>query len=148
MLGSGGGMIPVETQERMYDYMCERYVLRPDSGGPGRFRGGLGIQKDYRFMRQCYVSARTDRWKFPPVGVEGGSAGAPGSFVLNPGTAGERHLHSKFSELAVDDVPFAVGNDVSDGRITRRRIVGSDIGMNEQLYLSLLRSLQGERGHA
>ena len=103
MLGSGGGMIPVETQERMYDYMCERYVLRPDSGGPGRFRGGLGIQKDYRFMRQCYVSARTDRWKFPPVGVEGGSAGAPGSFVLNPGTAGERHLHSKFSELAVDD---------------------------------------------
>jgi N-methylhydantoinase B len=103
MLGSGGGMIPVETQEAMYDYLCERYTLRQDTGGPGRFRGGLGITKDYRFLRPCYVSARTDRWKFPPIGVEGGKAGLPGEFLLNPGKPGERRLHSKFSELMVDD---------------------------------------------
>jgi N-methylhydantoinase B len=101
MLGSGGGMIPVETQELMYDYRCERYELVPDSGGPGRQRGGLGVRKDYRFQRECSVSARTDRWVFPPAGASGGEAGAPGSFLLERADGSSRSLPSKFAEVAV-----------------------------------------------
>lgn len=101
MLGSGGGMIPIETQELLYDFRCERYQLRRDSGGPGQFRGGPGIQKDYVFLRPCSVSARTDRWRFPPAGRAGGEAGRPGAFVLNPGAATEAWLTSKFADLAV-----------------------------------------------
>jgi N-methylhydantoinase B len=101
MLGNGGGMIPIETQELLYDFRCERYMLLPDSGGPGEYRGGAGVQKDYRFQRPCSVSARTDRWKFPPAGLAGGHAGQPGEFILNPGTPSQRSLPSKFADLLV-----------------------------------------------
>jgi N-methylhydantoinase B len=101
MLGGGGGMIPVELSEAMYDIRCERFTLRPDTGGAGRYRGGLGLEKVYRFLRPCVLSARTDRWVFPPAALEGGADGAPGKYVLNPGTAAERQLPSKFADIIV-----------------------------------------------
>ncbi|MBV9659937.1 MAG: hydantoinase B/oxoprolinase family protein, partial [Acidimicrobiales bacterium] len=91
----------VETTELMYDIQCERFRLRPDSGGAGRYRGGLGIEKDIRFLVDCIVSARTDRWVFPPGGIRGGSSGAPGAYVLQPDQPDEVRLPSKFGEYPV-----------------------------------------------
>jgi N-methylhydantoinase B len=139
MLGGSGGMIPVELSEAMYDLRCERFALRRDTGGAGKFRGGLGLEKVYRFLRPCVLSARTDRWVFPPAGLDGGSAGAPGGYVLNPGTEGEQQLPSKFAEMIVDagDVvsfcttggggfgdpferePARVLADISSGKVSR-----------------------------
>jgi N-methylhydantoinase B len=101
MMGGHGGMISVEATEMMYDLRCEQFRLRPDTGGPGKFRGGLGVQKDIRFLSDCVVSARTDRWVIPPAGIGGGGPGAPGQYVLNPGRLDEQHLPSKFSEFEV-----------------------------------------------
>jgi N-methylhydantoinase B len=85
----------------MYELRCEHFRLRPDTGGPGRFRGGLGVEKNIRFLCDSVVSARTDRWLFPPAGIARGRAGAPGAYVLNPDQQGERLLASKFAELEV-----------------------------------------------
>ena len=41
---------PIEVFERDYPLRCERYELRPDSGGPGRWRGGLGTTKTVRAL--------------------------------------------------------------------------------------------------
>ncbi len=67
--------VPVEMQEASYPYRIEAKRLRVDSGGPGRFRGGLGIEKVYRFDRDLTLLAKIERIGCPPWGVEGGGPG-------------------------------------------------------------------------
>jgi N-methylhydantoinase B len=98
--------IPVEAQEGRNPVLVERYELIPDSGGAGRHRGGLGLRKDIRVLADDVVlSNLTDRHVFAPYGLDGGKDGMLGSIVLNPGTPGERRLHSKeVVRLERDDV--------------------------------------------
>lgn len=71
-------IIPMELQETIYPYRYEELSLRQDSGGPGRFRGGLGFVKRYRILRECILRTNLDRTLCPPWGVNGGMAGAVG----------------------------------------------------------------------
>jgi N-methylhydantoinase B len=88
--------IPVESQEARNPIVVERYELIPDSGGAGRYRGGLGVRKDVRMLADDVVlSNLTDRHVFAPYGLAGGAEGTLGKTVLNPGTPAERRLHSK-----------------------------------------------------
>jgi N-methylhydantoinase B len=88
--------IPIEAQEARNPIRIERHELIPDSGGAGRFRGGLGVRKDVRVLADDVVlSNLTDRHRFAPYGLRGGSSGMLGEIVLNPGTDRERRLHSK-----------------------------------------------------
>jgi N-methylhydantoinase B len=88
--------IPVEAQEARNPIVVERLELVPDSGGAGRTRGGLGLRKDIRVLADDVVlSNLTDRQRFQPYGLAGGSPGRLGETVLNPGTPGERQIHSK-----------------------------------------------------
>ena len=68
--------IPVEMQEALYPFRLLGKRLRPDSGGPGRRRGGLGVEKTYRILAPCKVSLKFERGQCPPWGLEGGGAGA------------------------------------------------------------------------
>ncbi|MBI4233209.1 MAG: hydantoinase B/oxoprolinase family protein [Chloroflexi bacterium] len=83
---------PIEFMEREFPLRVERYAIRADSGGPGRYRGGCGVVRDIRILTDCTLSTRMDNVRFPCFGVNGGEAGAPGRFVLNPGTTQERVL--------------------------------------------------------
>jgi len=143
MIGGSGGTIPIEMVEANYDLRCEHVALQPDSGGPGRFRGGLGLEKQFRFLCDCILSARTDRFRHPPAGIAGGRSGAPGAYVLNPGTDGAQHLRSKFADLevragdvislrtcggggygsAIERAPDAVLADVLQGSVSTRAAV-------------------------
>jgi N-methylhydantoinase B len=68
----------------------------PDSGGPGRFRGGMSIRREYRLLEaEAVLQVRSDRRDFPPYGLGGGYPGRPSSNVLNPG-ADARPLPGKF----------------------------------------------------
>ncbi len=98
--------IPVESQEARNPIVVERCELIPDSGGAGRQRGGLGVRKDVRVLADDVVlSNLTDRHVFAPYGLDGGSSGSLGATILNPGTPGERRLHSKeLVEIARGDV--------------------------------------------
>lgn len=112
IVGGGGGMphrdgsngsgadaaylrnTPVEITEAEVPIQILRYGLLPDSGGPGRWRGGLATALDFKvFAPNTRVTARNrDRSRFRPWGVLGGEAGEPSNFILNPGTQRERIL--------------------------------------------------------
>jgi N-methylhydantoinase B len=68
--------IPVEMQEALYPFRLIKKTLRPDSGGPGRRRGGLGVEKEYRILFPCKVSLKFERGHCPPWGMAGGGTGA------------------------------------------------------------------------
>jgi N-methylhydantoinase B len=94
---------PAETLESEVPIVVRRYHLIPDSAGPGRHRGGFAVRLDFQVFRpEGLVTARgMERLRFAPWGVNGGTAGATGSVVLNPGTPGERKL-PKIDVLALE----------------------------------------------
>jgi N-methylhydantoinase B len=75
-------IIPVELQESMYPYRIAELSLRPDSGGAGKFRGGLGFRKTYEILGCCDLQAMFDRVKYPPWGVHGGREGKSGQITV------------------------------------------------------------------
>ncbi len=87
---------PAELIEVEQPIMIEQYGYVPNSGGPGKFRGGLALVRDYRFLAdEAYVQVRCDRYKFLPYGLHGGKDGTPANNILNPDTE-NRQLPSKF----------------------------------------------------
>jgi N-methylhydantoinase B len=73
---------PVELVENEFPCLITEYAYVPDSGGPGRHRGGLGIQRTTEILEACEFSAQYDRMKFPAPGLNGGQPGQPARLVL------------------------------------------------------------------
>jgi N-methylhydantoinase B len=112
IVGGGGGMphrdgtngsgadaaylknTPVEITEAEVPIQILRYGLLPDSGGAGRWRGGLATALDFKvFAPNTRITARNrDRSRFRPWGILGGKAGKTSDFILNPGAPGEKIL--------------------------------------------------------
>ena len=97
--------IPVEAQEANQPIVIERFELIRDSAGAGRFRGGLGVRRDMRFLAdEGKLTNLSDRQRFPPYGLFGGKPGRLARTVLDPGP-GETVVHGKASrEFAYGDV--------------------------------------------
>ena len=88
--------LPVETLEARYPLMMEEYSLRPDSGGAGRHRGGLGLTRQYRLLADgAVLQIRADRHDHRPYGLFGGGPAAPCRNVLNPDGANAEVLPAK-----------------------------------------------------
>jgi N-methylhydantoinase B len=84
---------PVEFAELGYPVRLRRYGINIDSGGPGRYRGGCGLVREYEILAERAVLAmRIDGVTHPPWGVAGGKGGGSGRAVVNPGTPAERTL--------------------------------------------------------
>jgi len=94
-------IIPLELQEATLPIRIEEFSLREDSGGPGRFRGGLGFRKTYRVLAPCMVQTNLDRTKFPPWGVCGGGDAKPGRFMLTDAETAEERPVDKEKGLAL-----------------------------------------------
>lgn len=93
---------PTEFIEPEHDLLIEQYAIAPDSGGPGRWRGGCGIVRDIRINAAgAMLSTRMDNIKHPCWGANGGRAGRTGAFVLNPDTAAERVLPPIGDDIAL-----------------------------------------------
>jgi N-methylhydantoinase B len=75
----------IEITEHIAPLRVHHKRLRPDSGGPGRHRGGLGqeIALESRSETPIAVSFLAERTIFPAFGIEGGKAGAPGMLRIN-----------------------------------------------------------------
>jgi N-methylhydantoinase B len=74
---------PVEAIENAYPLRVERSILRQDSGGAGRRRGGLGLRRDVRLLQgEALLSVLSDRNVIPPYGVRQGLGGAPNRFTV------------------------------------------------------------------
>ncbi|OYR41762.1 hydantoinase B/oxoprolinase family protein [Halorubrum sp. Hd13] len=74
---------PVEALEAAYPLRVERYAFRPDSGGDGRRRGGLGLERRVRVETAATVSLLTERRRRAPAGIEGGEPGATGENLID-----------------------------------------------------------------
>jgi N-methylhydantoinase B len=74
---------PIEAVEQLYPLRIERTALREDSGGPGRWRGGLGLTRAVRIQAPAtQLSVLAEKAVLPPFGVCGGAAGAPNRFYI------------------------------------------------------------------
>jgi len=81
---------PIEALEYAYPLQIQRYSLRQGSGGSGEFHGGDGIIRELKLLVDCQVTLLTERRKFPPYGLAGGSPGKIGenSFIRD----GVKHI--------------------------------------------------------
>jgi N-methylhydantoinase B len=80
--------MPVEATEQAGPVIIWRKELRPDSGGAGRYRGGLGqyIEVGARAGHDFDISAMLDRVDHPARGRRGGQDGAPTRIAREDGT--------------------------------------------------------------
>jgi N-methylhydantoinase B len=73
---------PLEILEAAYPVCFRQWALRPDSGGPGAFRGGLGAIYELELLEEeADVFLFGERGRYPPAGVVGGAGGALNRFV-------------------------------------------------------------------
>ncbi|XAT56191.1 hydantoinase B/oxoprolinase family protein [Rhodobacteraceae bacterium IMCC1335] len=73
---------PLEILEAAYPVAFTQWALRPDSGGVGKHRGGLGAIYEIELLEDsATVFLFGERGKFPPPGVVGGGAGAMNKFT-------------------------------------------------------------------
>lgn len=81
---------PIEILESENPCRITRYQLVPDTGGTGKWRGGLSIQREYELLEDAIVLRRYDRARFAPKGVAGGGDGSRSRFIMNVGTDKEQ----------------------------------------------------------
>jgi N-methylhydantoinase B len=101
---------PAEILESLYPVMFTQWALRPDSGGPGFHRGGLGAIYEIEMLAEgaTDVSLLGERGKFPPFGVNGGKSAALNRFIYQ--SAGGEHTPPLVSK--VTDIRIAQGQRV------------------------------------
>lgn len=143
VFGPGLAVQPVEGQERLSPVLTSHHTLITDSGGPGKYRGGIGVTKggvltdcDDTIMSYCCDRARSITW-----GIEGGLPSIPQGVWLNRGTEDEKFLGALFSNVkvgpgdtferpssggggfgdALERDPEAVLEDVIDGYVSIER---------------------------
>ena len=85
--------IPVEEAESNYPLRIERYGLVRDSGGPGRFRGGMAVEREWRLLDgRAHLAIRSDRRDHLPYGLSGGRPGTGSINVLSRESGEEETL--------------------------------------------------------
>ncbi len=75
---------PIEETEINYPVHIARYELVDDSDGAGKYRGGLGLRRDYRFDHEVSFTILADRDRWGPWGLFGGDDGEIARYTLNP----------------------------------------------------------------
>jgi N-methylhydantoinase B len=74
------------------------YEFVPDTGGAGKFRGGMSQRKTWRMLAdEGILQVRADRQTHRPYGLQGGGPGAAGRNVLDPGLPSKEKLHAKLT---------------------------------------------------
>jgi N-methylhydantoinase B len=89
---------PIETLEAYLPLQFKAYRLRQDSGGPGKYRGGCGIERVWTLTSEkATLGVMAERTKIAPWGLNGGHDGALGEFILVRADGTEERLPSKVS---------------------------------------------------
>jgi N-methylhydantoinase B len=100
--------MPIEIFESKFPAKIRKYAFRPDSGGPGEWRGGSGIVREYVMETDdAELSLWFDRSLTPGWGLAGGGTASPPDVIINPGTARESHV------LKANRIPLRRGDVVT-----------------------------------
>ncbi len=118
---------PVEAIELAYPFIITHYSLRPGSSGAGRFRGGLGIRRDYKILGDDVTfTLLAERRKTRPYGLFGGKDGQQGVDILDPGTPGEHIIPGKHTVRLSPGQVVSIRTPGAGGR-------GAPLGRDPQL---------------
>jgi N-methylhydantoinase B len=99
---SNAKIAPIEIIESEFSTRLRRFELIRDSGGAGKFRGGLGFIREYEMLdNDARFSLRSTKHSVAPKGIDGGGDGKTGRCTLNPGTDEERVIPSRFSDYTL-----------------------------------------------
>lgn len=100
---------PLETVEADAAIEAIDYSLRPDSGGPGQWRGGVGLCLRFRVRKDgaSILGRGMERFRFQPYGLAGGRPGQCARTILNEGLPSERDLGK------IDMVELKAGDTVT-----------------------------------
>ncbi|MCW4457493.1 hydantoinase B/oxoprolinase family protein [Microbacterium sp. MPKO10] len=127
---------PVEVLEAKSSMIIDHYGYRPDTGGAGKFRGGVGVSRAYRFTAPAIGICLVYKTKTAPWSIASGGEGKPNRIVLNPGTPDEIVQGGSYNKLTTGDVlvnatgggggygnarerdPLAVARDVKNGFVS------------------------------
>ena len=96
--------LPTEFTESRFPFRVERLGLAVDSGGAGRYRGGLGYEKHIRMLKDAHFMSIADRSILACWGVKGGKAGRPFQVTIDLGGPTERDV-----DALADDEPVYAG---------------------------------------
>jgi N-methylhydantoinase B len=100
---------PSEFLDSVFPVRVLRYAINPDTGGPGRWRGGCGLIREVEVLApEATISMRIDSVEHPPWGVAGGHGAGTGRCIVNAGRPDERVLR-----------PLSDGNVVRRGDVVR-----------------------------
>jgi N-methylhydantoinase B/oxoprolinase/acetone carboxylase alpha subunit len=101
---------PIEALEIDFPVEMVNYCLRKGSGGKGKFNGGEGLCRSYKFLQDAHVSILSERRRSRPYGLAGGGPGKTGENILlksidNTGKRRKIRLGSKLNiEIKAGDV--------------------------------------------
>ena len=105
--------LPTEFSESRFPFVVERLALAVDSGGAGRYRGGLGYDKHIRMLKDAHFMSIADRSILACWGVKGGKAGASFGVTIDAGGPNERDVDA-----------LADAEKVKAGEVIRIRTTG------------------------
>jgi N-methylhydantoinase B len=97
---------PIEVFEVKFPAYVRRYEFRPDTGGPGRFRGGCGLRRRFEVDPEAFLYLWLERSVSPGWGLFGGGDAVGPDVIVNPGAADERRM------LKVNAHPLRAGSIV------------------------------------
>jgi N-methylhydantoinase B len=94
---------PVEIIESEFPTRILRFELIENSGGAGRYRGGLGIRREYLNLEDARFSIRSMKHVIPPNGCAGGSTGRPGDIWINPDGKDPKRLPTRYADYPLKE---------------------------------------------
>jgi N-methylhydantoinase B len=83
---------PVEVWEARNPWLLEKVELLADSCGPGKHRGGLGLEMFFHMLEDSYVTSAVERTKTAPWGLEGGGEARPNGVAVRHPDGTRRHF--------------------------------------------------------
>lgn len=105
LVNGGFRNIPAEVMETKFPIRLEEFSIRPDSAGPGEFRGGCGVVRRYKTLEDCYGAIWFERSRTPAWGLNGGGEGqGPEVTVTLPDGAVETPLKMRARALPANTV--------------------------------------------
>ena len=101
--GGGSKITSAEILESEFDVEMQRFELVQDTGGPGEYRGGLAMRREYLVKQASRYAGGSPRNLAPAHGVIGGMDGVGGSVTVNPGAKDEQRYVGIISNVMLEE---------------------------------------------
>ena len=95
---------PIEVVETKAPWIIESYHMRQDSGGPGKYRGGVGVRRTYRYLSPTTTLTLVKKTKSAPWGMAGGHDADAGHVIVWPGTEREERTAAIHYQMNAEDI--------------------------------------------